>query len=151
MIERGLYIIKDPQPLDLNKTLKWSWCEAGELLASFSKRREFNEKTLMEILVKHTVSSLLSSHCSGQNHFLLTLLFMLFRSNITHTQQEPPPLLQRPPPASTRSSTCRTEEGASNSRCGRSRLWPFWVKAPLAHGGFTPMTETRHFLTGPHV
>lgn len=86
----------------------------------------------MEILLEHTVNSLFPHH-SGQNHFLLTSLYMLFRSSITHSPREPPPVtpassLQLP---ATHTSTCRTEESASNSHCGRSQPQPFWVTACL--------------------
>lgn len=86
----------------------------------------------MEILLEHTVNSLFP-HSSGQSHFLLTSLYMLFRWNITQSLQEPPPTTSASShrlPA-TQTSTCRTVESASNSHCGRSQLRPFWVKAFL--------------------
>lgn len=44
----------------------------------------------MEILLEHTVNSLFPRR-SGQNHFPLTSLYTLFRSNITHSPHKNPP------------------------------------------------------------
>lgn len=53
------YIIKDTQLLYFNKMLKGCRCSAGSLwTANRGKQKVFNEKSLMETLLKHTVNSL---------------------------------------------------------------------------------------------